>query len=299
MNQQDILDSLWIEKFRPRTLEDMALLPDYRMTFEGFVRDGIIPHLLFEGPPGSGKTTIARVFLDLLDCEALKMNASDERGIDVIRGKVKNFARVSTLSKFKIVFLDEADRLTPEAQDALKNTMEQYSKTTRFILTCNHVNRIDDAIQSRCQAFQFSSYPKFEVKKILLKILENEKMKYEEADVDKLLEKHYPDLRKTINEMQKSIRSGKFEFRNEEETFKLIIDLLNKKNLKELRKLLVNQAVDYVNLYRYIYDNIDMFPDKVKLHVLLNAAEYLWRDSMIVDKEINFVGFCISIVEVL
>jgi len=296
MTKDDVLSSLWVEKYRPKNFTKMALLPAYREKMESYVKAGIIPHLLFEGPAGSGKTTCSRILIDTINCEALKMNASDERGIDVIRNKVKSFAQVATFKKFKIILLDEADNITPDAQDALKNTMEQYSSVTRFILTANHISKIRDPIQSRCQVFHFNAMPKSEMANILETILEAEKIGYEQADVDKHIELCYPDLRKAINSMQQGIRSGIFKYSDERDTYKNIIELARKKDLKEIRKILVSKkSVDYADLYRYFYDNIDQFDQGIRLSILLDAAEYLYRDLNIVDKEMNFVAFCVKL----
>jgi replication factor C small subunit len=295
MTQSDILNSLWIEKYRPKELSQVSLDVDSREKFKGYMREGIIPNLLFEGGPGSGKTTCARILISMMDVEELVMNASDERGIDVVRGKIKNFAKMATSHKFKLVFLDEFDKMTEDAQDALRAMMETFCKNVRFILCCNYLNKITEPIISRVQTVHFNAFPKNEMKDVLVGILKNEKMEFNEKDVDKHIEKFYPDLRKAINEMQLSIRSGKFVYIDKGELYKQIASMILAKNLKGIREELASSSVDYGQLYRFFYDNITLFPDKAKLSVLLEAAEYLYRDSQIVDKEMNFAAFTIKV----
>lgn len=302
MTKDDILSSLWVEKYRPKRLEDVALAPAYREKLSGYLRDGMIPHMLFEGPPGSGKTTVARILIDSLDCEALRLNASDERGIDVVRGKIKNFARVSSMKKFKVVFMDEADALTDDAQDALRATMEAFAAMTRFVLTCNYLTKITEPIQSRCQTglFHFSAMPQEEMARILKTILSSEKIGYEDADVAKHIAMCYPDMRRAISLAQQAVRSGRFAFVDETEKRRAVLNLILARDLKSIRKLLSEgRAGDYSDLYRYVYDNVESFDQKVRLQVLLDAAEYMWRDSSVADKEMNFAAFCAKVMRSL
>jgi len=302
LTQQHILDSLWVEKFRPPSIAAMALDAGYRSILSGYITDGIFPHLLFEGPPGSGKTTIAQILISSVNCAALKLNASDERGIDVVRGKIKNFAQVATLKRFKVVFLDEADKITGDGQDALKNIMETYSSVCRFILTCNNVNLISDPIKSRCSAgtFHFNAIPRFEITAILEDILKKEKIEYVLDDLNKHVLLHYPDLRKSISTMQMNICSGKFTYIDDTEVFKQLADLLLAKDLKGIRTILARKhSIDFVDLYRYFYDNVSMFERTIRLQVLLDIAEYLFRDGSMPDKEINFVGFCVKVMPLI
>jgi replication factor C small subunit len=248
------------------------------------------------GSAGSGKTSMGRILINTLDCEYEILNSSDERGIDVVRGKIKNFARMATDKPLKIMLLDELDNCTFDAQKALLNLMEQYSKNTRFICTGNYENKLDPAIHSRCQTFHFTAYPKKEMLGILEKILQEEKIGYERVELERHMEAYYPDLRKAINTMQLNVRSGKFSFIDKHDTYQEIFKAVLDKDLKKVRAVLVSNAIDYVELYRFLYDNIGQFPDKAnKLQILLDVAEYMWRDNNIPDSEVNFAACAINI----
>lgn len=299
ISKQDVLSSLWIEKYRPKELSDMAMSVEYREKFDEFLKNGMIPNMLLSGSAGTGKSTIAKIFLNKLDCDYEFMNASDERGIEVIRNKVKNFAMMATFKRLKVMVLDEADQITPDAQMSLRGIIEQYSKNTRFVLTCNYLNQIIDPIQSRCQPFIFSAYPKEEVKKILVGILMRENIGYDPVELDKHLNLYYPDMRRCINMMQQGIRAGKFVYKDKQDLFAIVLTAILAKDLKVIRQQLANNVPDYVDLYRYIYDNIGLFPEKARLQVLLDAAEYLYRTGQIADEEINFTAFCINVFKVI
>jgi replication factor C small subunit len=295
MNKDDIKNSLWVEKYRPNDLEQMAMQDSYRDDFDMAIRNKIIPNILLEGPPGSGKTTIARILVERLDCERLMLNASDERGIDTIRSKIKNFVKIASLKSIRIVFLDEMDNLTTDAQAALKSMMEIYWESARFIFTCNEPNKVIEPLVSRCQVYHFNAFPKEQMKNILVHILGVEKMQYEEADLDKHIKKCYPDLRKAINDMQQNIRSGKFTFIDDSDLFSKITALIVAMKFLDLRQLLAQNTLDYIGYYRHVYDNIDLFPQKARLTILLHAAEYMYRHATVPDAEINFMGgFVIS-----
>jgi replication factor C small subunit len=300
VNKEDIKNSLWIEKYRPVDLEQMAMQDNYRDDFNMAIRNKVIPNILLEGPPGSGKTTIARILLEKLDCESLMLNASDERGIDTIRNKIKNFVKIASLKGIRIVLLDEMDNLTADAQAALKSMMENYWDAARFIFTCNEPNKVIGPLVSRCQVYHFNAFPKEQMKNILIHILGVEKMAYEDADLDKHIKKCYPDLRKAINDMQQNIRSGKFTFIDDSDLFSRITKLILDMKFLDLRQVVAENTVDYVGYYRFIYDNIDLFPQKAKLAILLNAAEYLYRHATVPDAEINFMGgFVVNTIKAL
>lgn len=201
------VETLWIEKYRPRTLAAMALSPEHRVLLESFLQKREIPHLLFTGPPGAGKTTTAKILIDTLQAQALKMNASKDRGIDIIRDRVGTFARMMSMASCKIVFMDEADGLTADAQNSMRALMEDYHDQTRFILAANAGYKIISPLQSRCTIIEFGETPLKERIEILKSILEAEKVL---VDLRVLLTyaERYTDLRRMIVAAQTSVAAN-------------------------------------------------------------------------------------------
>lgn len=251
------------------------------------------------GNVGSGKTTVAKILLKALECDSIELNASSERGIQVIRDKIVNFAVMYSMKRWKIAFMDEFDAVTPDAQMALRNVMETYSDHVRFILTANYSNKILDPIKSRCQIIEFEHLDKKSVIKLLRGILDTEKVKYEPDEFLTLVEDHYPDIRSMINTLQLDTVKGMFQYRR---SFSLnemaiLMDRIKRGDLSEIRKM----TLDYTEAYKYLFDRIDELTNDYdkRVKMSLEVADYLYKDGFIADKEINFSACCMIIMEQL
>lgn len=293
------IQTLWVEKFRPQELKDFIGNEDIKNKIQSYIDNNDIPHLLFAGHPGTGKTTAAKMLVNHIECDYLYVNASDENSVDVMRDKIKDFASSVGWKKFKIVILDECDFLSANAMAALRNIMETYSKSCRFILTCNYVEKIIPAIQSRCQIFKMFPPSKKEVAIRMVEILKSENIKFNIEDVAAIVENHYPDIRATIGAINLQVINGKLEVNsildvNTEYKIKLLEYLMipdKKEAWKLSRQLLMDAGIkDYSTIYRYLYDNIDKFAKGKSSPIILVLAEYEYRDALVVDKEINFAA---------
>jgi len=252
---------IWVEKYRPRTLDEVVGQDEIIRRLKGYVERKNIPHMLFSGPPGTGKTATAialarDLFGEVWRDNFIEMNASDERGIDVVRHKIKEFARTAPLggAPFKIIFLDEADALTADAQAALRRTMEMFSRSCRFILSCNYVSRIIEPIQSRCAVFRFKAVPKEAMKKRLLEICEKEGVKITEDGIEAILYISGGDFRKAINALQGASAIG--EVVDREKVFQItataqpeeiaeILETAMRGNFEEAREKLSKLMLEY------------------------------------------------------
>jgi DNA polymerase III delta prime subunit len=288
---------IWFEKHRPTQLSQLSLNKEYRKAFNSFIEAGQIPHLLLEGPQGSGKTTIAYILMHQIPCVTLILNASGEdRGIDTIKGKVKQFAGTKVAQdKIKIMLLDEADQLTSEAQKALRNTMETYSKNCRFILTCNYVDKVIAPIQSRCMRFTFDQFPKRKIVSLCENILEQEGVTgHTKEDISDLVDKFYPDIRTVVQNLQMaSLGGGTFNPKaiGQLQTDPLkIAESISSGTFLTLRTQIAG-IVDFMFLYRYLLDYyVPLQDDPAAQFLMIKAIGDAVRvENVVPDREINFV----------
>jgi len=304
-------NNLWVEKYRPTKFDDFIITDDNKSAIQTYKTKKEIPNLLFTGNPGIGKTSLAKIIVnDLLECQYLYINASDENGIDTIRSKVTQFAQTKSINgKVKVIILDETDGLTMDAQRALRNTMEEFSKITRFILTANHKYRIIHALQSRCQSYDLTPPQSLFVKRCA-QILKEEKIEVKDNEKTSLLEfikSFYPDLRKCLNELQKHSSTGVLKLSNykNDEVLKLIFDEIKKKNIVTLRKALIeNESTfnnDYISLLRNLFNYVDITEENANLkkQYLLTISEFIYRSSFVIDQEINCYTCLIALSEII
>ena len=301
-------NSLWVEKYRPNTLENYIGNEHLKSKVENYLNSDDLPHLLLYGKAGTGKTTLAKLLVNNIECDYLYINASDENNVETVRTKVKGFASTIGFKDLKVIILDECDYITPNAQAALRNLMETFSKHCRFILTCNYVERIIDPIQSRCQSFQIIPPSRNEVAKHLHKILVQENIMDTPEDIKILVESGYPDIRRVINSAQRNVVNGKLKLDTTsiiQNDYKLkLIKILETKNKKDafidIRKLLANNHItDFADLFRLLYDEVDGYGKGHVAECILIIARYELSDSQVVDKEINAMAMLIELLGVI
>ncbi len=305
-----MFDDLWVEKYRPKTLDDLVLTPSNRQLLGKLTGEESIPNLLFVGKPGIGKTSLAKIIVnDLLECQYLYINASDENGIDTIRNKVTNFSKIKSLDGgVKVIILDEVDGLTMDAQRALRNTMEEYCQYVRFVLTANYNHKVIPALQSRCQSFDLTPDETIFTQRIE-HVLSQEQIDYNvDTEFKSLTKKFFPDFRRCINEVQKMSISGKLSTVSKEQTgdfVKNLFFLLQKNKAFEARKYVIkNETVfssDYQNLLRDLFDSVDQMSLDIgkKREMLLIISEHMYRSAFVLDQEINFYSCLLAISKVI
>ena len=301
----EIKNSLWVEKYRPSKLDSYIGNQHLRSKVKVYIESGDLPHLLLYGRAGTGKTTLAKLLVNNIDCDYLYINASDENSVDVVREKVKNFASTLGFKEMKVIILDECDYITPNAQAALRNLMETFSKNCRFILTCNYVERIIDPIQSRCQSFQIIPPDRKEVAVHLNTILTKEGVKSDINDIVTIVNGGFPDLRRVINAAQRQVVNGELvidegmSIQNDYKNQVLeILKTQDKKNsFKNIRQLLADSKVtDFSDLFRLLFDTVDDWGRGHVAECILVLAQYQQSDAVVVDKEINIMAMFIEII---
>ena len=298
---------IWNEKYRPTSLDSYIGNEHLKSKVSIFIETNDPPHLLFYGRSGTGKTTLSKIIANSIECDYLYINASDENSVDVVRDKIKGFASTLGFQALKVIILDECDYITPNAQAALRNLMETFSRHCRFILTCNYVERIIDPIQSRCQSFQIVPPSKKEVAIHLSDILTKENVKFEVDDIATIINGAYPDIRKVINTSQRQVINGILRMDAREiilNDYKLqILEILKsskskKETFTEIRQILADAKVtDFADFFRLLYDEVDSYGSGHIAEVILLIAKYEQSDSQVVDKEINAMAMLIEILQ--
>ena len=301
-------NTLWVEKYRPSSLDTYIGNDHLKGKVKVYLESGDLPHLLLHGKAGTGKTTLAKILMNNIECDYLYINASDENNVETVRTKIKNFASSVGFKDYKIIALDECDYITPNAQAALRNLMETFSKHCRFILTCNYVERIIDPIQSRCQSFQIIPPSKTEVAQRLNQILEEEEVNFELEELKILINSGYPDIRRIINTAQRNVVNSiltldKGSVIQNDYKLKLleILKTQDKRNaFKTIRQLVADsQITDFADLFRLLYDEVDGYGKGHIAECILVIAKYELSDSQVVDKEINAMAMIIELLGVV
>jgi len=298
----NLYKQLWVEKYRPQKLEDLILSEENRKFFSEINND--TPHILLYGNAGTGKTTLAKILVkDILKCQYLYINASDENGIDTIRNKVTSFAQTSSLDgKRKIIILDEFCGTTAEAQRILRSVMEEYAENTRFILTANYISRIIEPLQSRCLIFKIQPTLNDMVERCC-RILKDENIKVSDCEKVNLIDhinKNYPDMRRVLNDLQRFSVSGSLIIIQVDQvkniTTKLYNDFISKVSSIDIRRYIIEEEKSFAGDYHLLMkDLMDTFyeskvKEDKKIRIMLEIGEHMYRDNFVLDHEINF--FC-------
>jgi replication factor C small subunit len=296
--------TLLVEKYRSKELDEYVGNEHIKKTIQQYLDQNDIQNLIFYGPAGTGKTTLAKLIVNNLNCDYLYINASDERGIETIRDKVSGFASTASFKSLKVVILDEADFLTIQAQASLRNVIETFSRTTRFIMTCNYVERIIDPLQSRCQVLKVIPPSKGEVAAHIAGIMEQEDVLFEREDLKTIVNQYYPDLRKCLNTIQLSTQDQKLVIDksilvSSNYMVQVIKELKNTKpNWRNIRQIIANANVqDFEELYRYLYDNASVYADGKEGMVAIYINEYSYQSNFRIDKEINCLALIARLIE--
>jgi len=303
---QEVNNSLWVEKYRPRKLTEYVGNEHLKQKVSDYLQSGDVPHLLFFGKAGTGKTTLAKLIVNSINCDHIIINASDENNVDTVRNKVKGFASTVGFKDMKVVILDEFDYMTPNAQAILRNLMETFSKHCRFILTCNYVEKVIDPIQSRCQTFQIVPPSKKEVAVQISQILGKEQVQLKPTDLVPIIDSSYPDIRKIINTCQLNSTKGELKLDTtsviDSDIKSKVVDILKGSDSKPNKWKNIRQAVadariqDFTELYTFLYEKVDEYGSSNTSNIILILSESQHKDALVVDKEITFMSCIIQIV---
>jgi len=303
---QEVNNSLWVEKYRPRKLTEYVGNEHLKQKVSDYLQSGDVPHLLFFGKAGTGKTTLAKLIVNSINCDHIIINASDENNVDTVRNKVKGFASTVGFKDMKVVILDEFDYMTPNAQAILRNLMETFSKHCRFILTCNYVEKVIDPIQSRCQTFQIVPPSKKEVAVQISQILGKEQVQFKPTDLVPIIDSSYPDIRKIINTCQLNSTKGELKLDTtsviDSDIKSKVVDILKGSDSKPNKWKNIRQAVadariqDFTELYTFLYEKVDEYGSSNTSNIILILSELQHKDALVVDKEITFMSCIIQIV---
>jgi DNA polymerase III delta prime subunit len=301
--------SLWVEKYRPAKLDDYVGNEHLKNKVAGYIESEDVPHLLFFGKAGTGKTTLAKLIVNSIECDYMVLNASDENNVETVRTKVKNFASSIGFKKYKIIILDEFDYMTPNAQAILRNLMETFSRHCRFILTCNYIEKIIEPIQSRCQTFQIVPPTKKDVAIQMSKILKAEKVEFDPKDLVPIIDSSYPDIRKIINTCQLNSLKGKLQLDVQnllDNDYKLkVLEILKSNDDKRNKYMKIRQTIidakttDFTDLFTLLYDKVDEYAAENTSNVILVLGDAVAKSAVAIDKEIVAAATMIQIINII
>jgi len=299
---------LWVEKYRPKTLSEYVFKDErQRKQVEQWISDGSIPHLLFHGSAGTGKTTLAKVLINDLgveDADVLYINASRDNGVELIRDRITRFASTMPWGEFKIILLDEADYITPNGQAALRGVMEEYHSVVRFILTCNYVNRIIPAVKSRLQEFHITNQDQTDFTTRVAEILLEEGVEVDLDTIDSYVRATYPDLRKTINSVQQNVTDGRLAPPDASDDLASdwrlqMVGLFRENKLREARQVICDNATpeDFDDIYKFLYRNLDFFgsSDEDQDAAIVIIRNGMVKHTQVADPEINLAATMIEL----
>jgi replication factor C small subunit len=294
---------LWVERYRPKTISDCILPDRMKNLFQEYVDAKEIPNLLLDGTAGVGKTTVAKALCEEVGCDYMVINGSDENGVDTVRFKIKNYASAMSLTGGrKVIIIDEADYLSPNAQAAFRNSIEEFSSNCSFIFTCNYKTKIIEPLHSRCAVIEFSLKNNEKAKmaaqffKRVQFILKSENIIFDDKVIAEVIKKYFPDFRRVINELQRYSKFGSIDVgilpQINNTNIKDLVKILANRDFNSMRKWVVNNDVDYNSIYRQVYDALDDVLVSESIPIAIEyISEYMGRAALSNDNEINFVAF--------